>query len=137
VAGIGRAIRFHGRFSPSGTNVDFVEVVGDDKIRVRTYERGVEQETLACGTGAVAAAVVLYLRQRSEGALRLRSGQGLRLRLTANSGPCSGQGRERYIEVETRGGEILKVYLGGDKEIIDNLWLEGCAEIVYEGERRA
>ena len=56
----GYAIRFHPVFEPEGTNVDFVEVVGSQVIRVRAYERGVEAETQACGTGAVAAAIVSY-----------------------------------------------------------------------------
>ncbi len=60
VPGIGRLVRFHERFAPAGTNADFVEVQGPGCIRVRTYERGVEGETLACGTGAVASAIVSH-----------------------------------------------------------------------------
>jgi diaminopimelate epimerase len=58
VSDLGRAIRFHSRFSPAGTNADFVQVLTGNRIRVRTYERGVEDETLACGTGAVASAII-------------------------------------------------------------------------------
>ncbi|MBN2097841.1 MAG: diaminopimelate epimerase, partial [Candidatus Omnitrophica bacterium] len=54
----GRAIRYHREFAPEGTNADFVEVLDKDHIRIRTYERGVEQETLACGTGCVAAGII-------------------------------------------------------------------------------
>lgn len=57
---LGRKIRTHPRFSPAGTNVDFVQVSGNEKIRVRTYERGVEAETLACGTGAIASAILSH-----------------------------------------------------------------------------
>lgn len=57
----GRAIRFHDAFAPAGTNVDFVEVAGSGRIRVRTYERGVEAETPACGTGAAASALISSL----------------------------------------------------------------------------
>ncbi len=55
---LGRYIRYHERFSPQGTNADFAKVEADGTLTVRTYERGVEAETLACGTGAVAAAVL-------------------------------------------------------------------------------
>ena len=54
---LGREIRNHGLFSPAGTNVDFITRVGEAEIAVRTYERGVEDETMACGTGAVAGAL--------------------------------------------------------------------------------
>ena len=58
VADLGPAIRFHSRFLPAGTNADFVQVLDHNRIRVRTYERGVEDETLACGTGAAASAII-------------------------------------------------------------------------------
>lgn len=58
VAGLGRAIRYHGDFAPKGTNANFAQVIGADTIRLRTYERGVEAETPACGTGIVAAGLL-------------------------------------------------------------------------------
>jgi len=60
VDGVGRSIRNHPKFIPAGTNADFVQIHPDNSISVRTYERGVERETLACGTGAVAVATVLH-----------------------------------------------------------------------------
>jgi len=55
---LGRAIRTHPLFSPAGTNVNFIAVDGPDQLSLRTYERGVEGETYACGTGAVASAII-------------------------------------------------------------------------------
>ncbi len=60
VHNVGRSIRNHPNFAPEGTNADFVQIHDDDSISVRTYERGVERETLSCGTGAVAVATVLH-----------------------------------------------------------------------------
>ena len=61
---IGRALRHHCAFAPAGTNVNFVEIVDAAHVRIRTYERGVEEETLACGTGAVASA---WIAQHTRG----------------------------------------------------------------------
>lgn len=55
---LGSELRWHDHFKPKGTNVNFVQVLGTDRLRVRTYERGVEGETLACGTGVTASALV-------------------------------------------------------------------------------
>jgi diaminopimelate epimerase len=55
---LGPEIRRHPHFGPKGTNVNFVQILGPDYIRVRTFERGVEGETLACGTGVTASALI-------------------------------------------------------------------------------
>ncbi|MDD2680409.1 MAG: diaminopimelate epimerase [Candidatus Omnitrophica bacterium] len=106
VQDIGREVRYHKRFSPAGTNVDFIEVLSRDALKIRTYERGVEDETLACGTGSVAAALIFALKA----------------------------GAVNKIYVHTRSGEILKVYFKRDNSNFSDVWLEGKAETVYKGE---
>ncbi len=60
VEGIGRQLRYHQAFAPRGVNANFIQPVTPGRLRIRTYERGVEAETLACGTGAVAAGLVAF-----------------------------------------------------------------------------
>jgi diaminopimelate epimerase len=100
---LGRAIRFHPEFQPKGTNVNFVEREGEDAIRIRTYERGVEGETLACGTGATASAIVAY-----------------------KNGIVS----KRPVRVLTKGGEILAIDF--DNELRE-VFLEGGVVRVFDG----
>ena len=102
---IGRDTRYHELFRPAGTNVNFIQITGPNRLRIRTYERGVEGETLACGTGAVASALVA-------GAL----------------GHVSSP-----VEVLTRGGDRLVVSFRREGERLMDLHLEGAAEVVCEG----
>ncbi len=102
----GRVVRYHKAFSPEGTNVNFVKVTGPSSILVRTYERGVEDETHACGTGAVASALIAGLK-------------GL---------------VEPPVEVKTWGGEKLKIYFQKDERpSFRKVYLEGTAVLVYSG----
>ncbi len=64
---LGRIFRYHEHFAPKGTNVNFITVTGTDAIHVRTYERGVEGETLACGTGAAASTCIAHALGLTEG----------------------------------------------------------------------
>ncbi len=105
VAKLGRAIRFHRCFRPKGTNVDFVEIK-KNLVKVRTYERGVEEETLSCGTGSVASAIAAAI-------------------LTGMAYP---------VRVHTASGEILKVYFDLAAGRVENIWLEGNAGVVFAGE---
>jgi len=107
---IGRAIRKHKNFSPDGTNVDFVEVVTNDLIDIRTYERGVEAETLACGTGTVASAIVAWFITHG-----------------------SWKKGKKIVKVRVRGGETLKVSFGVIKNQVKNVWFEGRAYCIYKG----
>lgn len=101
VAGRGRPLRRHKSLS-HGANVNFVRQVGSGVFAIRTYERGVEAETLACGTGAVATAVLLTLWGLAKGPVRIqtRSGRELGVRLTGASGnwtpSLSGEARLVY-----------------------------------------
>ncbi len=83
VHSLGRSIRYHDRFAPRGTNANFIQVVSPTEIILRTYERGVEGETLACGTGATASALVQAELNAVAGtgsiAVRVRSGDTLQI----------------------------------------------------------
>lgn len=82
VAALGREIRRHACFAPAGTNANFVQRLAGGAIRIRTYERGVEAETLACGTGVAASALVAHLRLGlpSPVAVRVQGGDTLEVR---------------------------------------------------------
>ena len=82
----GRTIRYHDRFAPEGTNANFIKIAGPDSLEIRTYERGVEDETLACGTGSIAAAVVACARNlaSSPTEVKTRSGEILTITLEKN-----------------------------------------------------
>ena len=101
----GAAIRYHEIFSPKGANVNFIEKRGPTKIAVRTYERGVEDETLACGTGVLASALVFAAMEDV-------------------SGP---------IGVLVRGGDELQVGFEKIDNQFRNVTLTGPAEFVFEG----
>jgi diaminopimelate epimerase len=101
----GAAIRHHKMFSPNGTNVNFIEKRGPNKIAIRTYERGVEDETLACGTGIVASALIFAASEKS-------------------SSP---------ITVLAKGGDELQVGFEKSGDRFRNVTLTGPAEFVFEG----
>jgi diaminopimelate epimerase len=103
----GGTIRNHPAFSPAGTNANFAAILAPDHISIRTFERGVEDETLACGTGMVASALVHHL-------------------LTGASSP---------IKVDVEGGDTLEIGFekSGD-QTFKNVTLTGPADFVFEGE---
>lgn len=102
----GKKIREHSVFSPKGTNVDFVGEIKNNSAVLRTYERGVEAETLACGTGTVASVLAL----------------GLLGQVTSP------------VKMTTQSGEILTVYYNMTPgHVISDVYLEGTARKVYEG----
>lgn len=101
----GAAIRYHNMFSPNGTNVNFIEKRGPNKIAIRTYERGVEDETLACGTGIVASALIF----------------------------AETENIDEPITVTARGGDELQVGFERVEGGFRNVTLTGPAEFVFEG----
>ena len=106
----GRKVRFHQLFEPQGTNVDFVKFLDDGRLHVRTYERGVEDETMACGTGAVASVLIAALQK----------------------------GLESPMEVRTSGGEILTILFKlQDGPIATDVYLQGPARLICTGSLNA
>jgi diaminopimelate epimerase len=101
----GRKIRRHECFQPRGTNANFATVIDRHKIRVRTYERGVEDETLACGTGDVAT----VLAAASRGLV------------------------ETPVDVIVQSGETLRIYFTKKGDRFGEIYLEGKVKIVYSG----
>lgn len=106
VVKLGKMIRFSEHFQPAGTNVNFVSIKHGSTIVIRTYERGVEDETLACGTGAVASALITHEKK----------------------------GVKSPISVLTQGGEILTVHFTKENKTLKEVFLEGSANLIYQGE---
>lgn len=101
----GAALRYHETFAPKGTNANFVHRMGTSHIAIRTYERGVEDETLACGTGTVACALIHHLRT----------------------------GQPAPIAVDVRSGDTLEINFTPEGGTFKNVTLTGPAEIVFQG----
>ena len=106
VVTVGRAVRHHPDFAPSGTNANFIQLQKDGTLGIRTYERGVEDETLACGTGNVAAALISFLRH----------------------------GMPSPVKLLTRSGEYLSIYFDCTEDVFSDVYLEGDARVIYTGE---
>ncbi len=103
----GRALRFHERFQPAGTNVNFVHVRDEKTMAVRTYERGVEEETLACGTGCTASVLIAAARGLvvSPADVRTSGGEMLRVHfemIGEKGNPAGVRFREVFLEGEAR-----------------------------------
>jgi diaminopimelate epimerase len=105
VRGIGSAVRHHELFAPKGANANFLARRGDRQIAIRTYERGVENETLACGTGVVASALIFAATEKVDGP----------------------------IGVLVRGGNELQVGFDKVGDEFHNVTLTGPADFVFEG----
>ena len=102
----GREIRYGKRFADKGINVNFVELNADGNISVRTYERGVEDETLSCGTGVTASALVFAHNENGF----------------------------NHINVKTPGGNLAVEFDKIGEASFKNVWLSGPATFVFKGE---
>ena len=105
VIGIGRPIRYHEAFKPAGTNVNFAQVVDRHTVKIRTYERGVEDETFACGSGALASALLAALVHKVESPITVIPLSRMPLRVSFQ------QSGERFTHL-TLTGEARAVYEG-------------------------
>ena len=105
VEGLGRALRLSDAFAPNGTNVDFVQFIPAHKALIRTYERGVEAESGACGTGAVATAVVAVETKKMSLPIHVRTAQGYTLTV-------DGDWRHAKSTGFTLTGPVKKVFEG-------------------------
>ena len=106
VSDLGAGIRYHEHFAPKGTNVNFVQILAPGSIRVRTYERGVEGETLACGTGVTAASLVV----------------------------AKVHGFISPVNVQVQSGDHLQVSFEENNGQFSNVRLTGPADFVFTGE---
>lgn len=106
VVELGRKLRYHKAFQPAGTNVNFVKIIAPEELQIRTYERGVEDETLACGTGVVASVLV-----------------------AAALGKAASP-----VWVGVRSGEVLTVYFEKQDSEFKAVFLEGDVRLIYQGE---
>jgi diaminopimelate epimerase len=117
VARAGPPIRHHQRFQPRGANVNFVQVLGEGSIAVRTFEFGVEGETLACGTGSAAAAILTALRF---------------------GWPKDYLAGKKPVRIAARSGDILKVYFTVEKNgSVMDVCLETIVRCVFSGKIHA
>jgi len=112
VNSIGQTIRWHEQFAPRGTNVNFAEQINANMVEVRTFERGVEAETKACGTGSVATAIVTYLKANPDIKIQKKASMNV---LTAST-------------------EVLNVTFDFQDDFITNVWLTGGAKFIAKGE---
>lgn len=87
LAELGSRLRHHPEFAPAGTNADFYHLTSDGALRMRTFERGVEAETLACGTGAVAVALLAHLKGRTSPPSRVLTSSGAELVVDYQANP--------------------------------------------------
>ena len=113
VYNVGKCWRRHPHFAPGGCNVNFVQEEADGSLSVRTFERGVEDETLACGTGVTASALAACVRSLQD---RPQAAQGL-----------------YHYALHARGGELQVDFQAQDGCFTD-VWLTGPATLVYHGE---
>ncbi len=102
----GKTIRYSDLYGDEGSNVNFVQQISEDHFAIRTYERGVEDETLSCGTGATAVAISMQATNKT---------------------------LQNKITIDVQGGQLIISFIKTEKGY-ENVFLEGTAQFVYEGE---
>ena len=102
---LGSAIRYSNLYAKHGSNVNFVQQLSADAFAIRTYERGVEDETLSCGTGATAVAIAMH---------------------------AAGKTQSKVVQIKVQGGE-LKISFDEHHRAYSNIFLEGPTQLVFEG----
>lgn len=102
----GKAIRYSELYGEAGSNVNFVSQISENHFAIRTYERGVEDETLSCGTGATAVAIAMYSIYKT---------------------------KENKISIDVQGGQLVVSFELNDS-VYEKVFLEGPAEFVFEGQ---
>ena len=105
VFSLGKEIRYSERFSPGGTNVNFMEMLPENSLYVRTYERGVEDETYSCGTGVTACAIASFFK-----------------------------GFQSPVKIKTKGGNLQVSFVPKSDSVFEDVFLIGPAMKVFEGE---
>ncbi|MBF0453068.1 MAG: diaminopimelate epimerase [Candidatus Magnetomorum sp.] len=106
VVRMGRLIRNHRAFMPEGTNVNFMLPLRNNHIAIRTYERGVEDETFSCGTGAIASALIAAIKY----------------------------GMQSPVTVQTHSGDDLNIFFSNEEKRLWDIYLEGPTQLIYKGE---
>ena len=122
---LGSAIRYSNLYGPDGSNVNFVTQIAPNHFAIRTYERGVEDETLSCGTGATATAIAMYIHNVSNS-----DDHSFKENAVVSENKLQKNNIAQNIEVQ---GGSLQVTFTENNGVFSNIFLSGPAEFVFDG----